>query len=256
MNKIKLYGRLAEVYQEEFVLDVFSPAEAFRALNCQLPGWLDEIRRDDYYLIRELPNGQFALDERMLFIGMQNTTIHILPVAAGHSTKGVVKVVLGVGLIAASLFIPGMQGIGISIAGQFISSATIGAALGLSLLLGGAAMMLAPTPKLDTKNNNDNSFLFSGDISTASQGIPVPITYGTDRVRPIPIASQLVTNRIGVPGGGSYDGSSGSGVITFPVNDPSAGDIGSGGYYGGGGTGGSGTAILERIPGTNVVKLV
>lgn len=258
MNTVKLYGRLAEVFGAEFRLDCFSPAEAFRALNAQLPNWLGEIRQGDYYLIREMPNGEFAVDEKTLFMGMKNTTIHILPVAEGASKKGVGKIILGVGLIAASVFIPGA---GAAIGGIMgsMTYASVGIALGLGLLLGGAAMLLSPTPKIDDKEKDDRSFLFSGDIQTAGQGIAVPITYGRDRVRPIPVATVVVTNQVSVSGSGGifkgffdssdneteYDGDGGAGDNATEKGGSS--DSSSGGYtsddtvgdytYGGGGGG-------------------
>jgi predicted phage tail protein len=215
MNKVKLYGQLATVYGEEFELDCFSPSDMFKALAYQLPNFLTRIRQEHYVMVRELPNGQLATTKEALFLGMSNTTVHILPLAEGASSKGVGKMILGVGLIAASIIIPGaMTATLFGIAGA-MSYGAVGIALGLSLLLGGAAMLLAPTPKMgndDTKD--DNSFLFSGDVNTAAQGIAVPLTYGRDRVKPIPIATQIVTNQMTIGGGGF----AGSGILKTIVS--------------------------------------
>lgn len=232
MNTVKLYGPLAEVFGPEFRMDVRTPQEAFRALNSQLPGWLDEIRHGEYYLIREMANGDFALDERTMFLGMANTTLHILPVAEGQNKKGVGKMILGVGLIAAAIFIPGagIAGVALAHAGGF---AVAGLALGLSLLFGGAAMLLSPTPKAggpDSKSNN--SFLFGGDFQTVGQGMAVPITYGRDRVRALPIATMLTTEQLRVGVGASYDNNgTGGDSITFRTPVPANGDGFIGGNY-------------------------
>jgi hypothetical protein len=86
-------------------------------------------------------------------------------------------------------------------------------------------MLLSPTPKLDDKEKNDKSFLFSGDVQTAGQGIGVPLTYGQDRVRPIPVATIVVTNQITVPGGiGSFFKGEGSDTETDYTGDGGTGD--------------------------------
>jgi predicted phage tail protein len=199
MNKVILYGALAATFGSSFDLDVRDPAEAYRALECQLPGFRRMCLEGDYYMARQLKDGSFAMTEDMLKMGMSNTTLHFLPNIDGAAdAKAVGKMVVGVGLIAASFFIPGSQLVlGLALKTLALSS-------GLALALGGAALLIAPTPKVGKEADNTNSFIFNGDSSAAAQGFAVPVTYGLDRVKAIPIATQISTNEYHVRSGFTF----------------------------------------------------
>lgn len=217
MNRVEFHGGLRLAYGEGFDLDVLTPAEMFRALYVQLPGFLRHATIGEYLICREMPDGELAMDEHLMEIRMSNTTFHFVPIVEGSAKKGIGKMIFGAVLIGASFFIPG----GMAIAGLAIK--TLALTVGLGLLLGGAAMLLAPNPKLDKDREKDTSFLFSGDINPAAQGMAVPLTYGRDRVRPIPIATQVKTNEYHIGVGGTIGG---------------GGDVG-GGNVGGGSGGGA-----------------
>lgn len=129
-------------------------------------------------------------------------TLDIVPVPAG-SGAGVWQAIIGVVLIIVGIVLAVYDYGALS---QFV----IGA--GISLLLGGVAQMLSPSPKLgsspnfarsfknqnelmqqggDDEGKNKVSYLFSGAANTTSQGNPVKIIYGENIV-----GSQLISFRI------------------------------------------------------------
>ena len=52
---------------------------------------------------------------------------------------------------------------------------------GVGLMIGGAASLLMPTPKMDGSQDEDGNranYGFGGAVTTVAQGNPVPILYG------------------------------------------------------------------------------
>lgn len=222
MNEILLHGDLREKFGESFKMDVSNPVEAFRALKCQLSGFEGMIRSGEWFVVREMPNGVFALDEQSMFLGMNNCKLHILPSVEGASSKGGIKAVFGIVLIGAALFVPGLQpflGTAMPLIGGTVKAFAI--LTGLAFALGGLSLLLAPTPKLDTgKGDNDQSYLIGGNFNPAGQNFAVPIVCGEWRVRGIPVASEIVTEEYFVRPGGTYDNPyNGDGGGSFPNVD-------------------------------------
>jgi predicted phage tail protein len=213
MNVIQLHGSLKRDFGETFEMDVRDPAEAFRAMSSQLSGFRDAWRVGEYHIIREMPNGMLAIDEDMLFLGMDNCRLHFLPAIEGSAKgKGVAKTVLGVAMIAGSFFIPGVP---------LIASLTlrgVTAMTGLALALGGASLLMAPSAKMNTGGGDDSSFLFNGEFNPSGQNFAVPIIVGRWRRKGIPVASELITDEYNVPAGqtfeNSYDGVGSLGGVT------------------------------------------
>jgi len=98
-------------------------------------------------------------------------------------------------LIALSfLIIP----LGIAAAGAGIATA-VGLA-GASLLLGGIAQLLTPTPKVaqgvDQQDDPRKSYSFSGIQNTSRAGTPVPIVYGETVVGSVVISAGIDTVQV------------------------------------------------------------
>ena len=190
MNTIKLYGDMRERFGEEFRVDVADPVEAYRALAVQLDGFRDMVRNSSFQLVREMPNGSFALTEDMFHLGMSGATLHFLPNVQGEGKKGGFKMVLGIALVGASLFIPGSSVV------LGMSLKTMGIMTGAALALGGAALLLAPTPKLSTGDgDNKDSILFGGNASVSGQNLAVPIGFGKFRVPGTPVSTRIITDQ-------------------------------------------------------------
>ena len=127
----------------------------------------------------------------------------ITPVIAGAG-RGTGQVLFGIALIATAIvFAPaagGFLGIGGSGAITGATGITLGAAassaigtVGLSLVLGGVAQMLSPTPQPQSYEEAKQleSFSFSGIVNTSRQGVPVPIVLGRAYAGSVVISSGL-----------------------------------------------------------------
>ena len=180
MKVVKVYGALRELLGKtrfEFVAD--TPAQAMRALLVnfpQLQQWLiDSEKRGVAYRVTVGKQKIHNDDVSGLFTPWSEREVFsIAPVMMG-SGSGTGSILLGVGLIAASIFIPGSAVILGTTFGKISLSVGL---LGGSLLLGGVAQLLSPVPKPPEEATRLESNSFSGIQQTVRQGVPVPITYG------------------------------------------------------------------------------
>lgn len=103
--------------------------------------------------------------------------IHIVPRMEG-AKSGWTGILAGAALIAAS-FIPGLN---VAVwAGAAATWSSLAFSLGVSMMLGGVAQMLAPQPKAPSMHSADNSkqnTYFSSLDNMVAQGNPLPVPYG------------------------------------------------------------------------------
>lgn len=206
LRKIRLYGRLAKfVGQRVFEADVTSAAEAVRFLVANFPQ-LEQHMADQHYRV-SLGTYDLDLDELHNPAGQQD--IKIIPVVAGAG-GATGRILAGIGLIALSFLLPGAGAFGTfsvfgqaATAGGFLTG--VGTALslvGASLVLGGVAQLLTPTPKVpqgpNTENDPRKSYSFSGIQQTSRQGVPVPIVYGETLVGSVVISAGVDTVQVTV----------------------------------------------------------
>lgn len=174
LKTIHLHGVLKEKFGEFFELSVSSCKEATHALGCMIPDF-------KLFMLQAEQNGmRFAIfvDDRNIGEDeIENVTgasvIHIVPkiMGAGGDAMGWLQVIGGAILVGV-----GVIGFGFS-AGT--SSALIGA--GVGMMVGGAASLLMPTPKMDGSQDEDGNranYGFGGAVTTVAQGNPVPLLYG------------------------------------------------------------------------------
>jgi len=204
MNRIELHGPLAH-HGTGHMIDVGNPLEAFHALDMQLPTFRREFIEGNYVAIREDASGKFLVDLETVELMTAGTVIHFVPLVEGAANgKGVAKTVLGIAVFAGAMFL--MPASAPLIFGMKMG--TVGMMLGASLALAGASLLLAPQIKMDNSSKEeDKSFLFSGDMQASGQDFAIPITYGRDRVEPILVSSQIVTDSISVGYNETYNGS-------------------------------------------------
>ena len=91
---------------------------------------------------------------------------------AGRGAVG--RIIVGALLIVGSFLIPGAAAfLGIGLQGLFFT-------VGASLVLGGVAQLLSPTPltNKEEKDAKNRSYSFSGIQNTSRQGVAIPIIYG------------------------------------------------------------------------------
>lgn len=177
LRKIVLHGSLEE-YGKEFNLDISTPAEAVRALCCQIKGLKGAIRKGEFRVIRgkrdennELKN---AIDENDLPMTMGKfDELHIVPVAVGSKNNGVLKVILGVVLIGVGFAVAGT-----SAGALFGIKAETFKMLGAGMLFNGIGQMLSPTVDSNESAADKPSFSFNSGANLTTEGNIVPVAYG------------------------------------------------------------------------------
>lgn len=171
MRKIKLYGALAKfVGHRVLEADVATAAEAVRFLVSNWPE-LEGHMAKQYYRVHTAGE-DLTLDDIHNPMGRE---IQIVPVVAGAGALG--RILLGIALIGLA-FAGGAGVFGAAFA-KNLGLFAVAKAIGASLVLGGIAQVLTPTPKTD-KDEGDpkKSFSFSGIQNTTRAGVPVPVVYG------------------------------------------------------------------------------
>jgi predicted phage tail protein len=192
LRKIKLYGALAKfIGQRVLEADVATAAEAVRFLLANWPK-LEAHMNDQHYRVSI---GTYDLGLEELHHPAGAAPISFVPVVSGAGAVG--RIIAGVALIAlASLVTFGTVG-GIFAAGA-LNAAVFG--IGASLVLGGVAQLLTPTPRVaqgaDTQDDPRKSYSFSGIQNTSRQGVPVPIVYGETVVGSVVISAGIDTVQV------------------------------------------------------------
>jgi predicted phage tail protein len=194
LREIRVYGKLAKFLKRRvFKAAVATPAEAVRFLLANFPQ-LEAHMADQHYKVivasHELEAGDHP--EQLHDPIGATETIKLVPVMAGAGAVG--RIIAGVALVAAAIFIPGL---GLGLAGATVTQIGI---LGGALILGGIAQLLTPTPQISMGSNGDDdprkSYSFSGIQNVSRQGVPVPIVYGETIVGSVTIAAGIITQEI------------------------------------------------------------
>jgi len=132
--------------------------------------------------------GTYDIDLEELHHPAGAAPISFVPVVVGAGAVG--RIIAGIALVAIGLFVPGIGALGVQI--------LVG--VGASLVLGGVAQLLTPTPKIaqgpDTQNDPRKSYSFSGVQNTSRQGTPVPICYGETLVGSVVISAGINTVQV------------------------------------------------------------
>ena len=201
MVTIRLLGEVGRKFGRRFQLAVKTPAEALRALCVQIP----ELRQ---YLLESNENGidwrvvtdhAMGLEEEQLLWPMSKRMV-LAPIPAGRGAVG--RIIAGVALVAvAILFAPA----GLLAGGLFTLGAQavpIVAGIGVSLIFGGVAQLLTPTPKMPnvgsvgggpnsgrSREEQLKSFTFDKSNANTLQGEVVPVLYGERIIGALPVLS-------------------------------------------------------------------
>jgi len=202
LKKIKLYGELASKYGKDWTLDVNSPSEAIRALCANNPSFKKFlISSQDRGVGYKIMVGKTYLENNQVEIynpsGKQE--IKIIPIVLGAKSKFLKYLFTGLAIILlAPYVVTYLAGTTIggyalaTYAGEAITLATLAGsammAIGTSLVYGGIAGLLAPTPEDEVE-----SYLFNGAVNTTRQGVPVPICYGQLMVGGAVISSGVIS---------------------------------------------------------------
>lgn len=199
MQTIRVYGHLAKLLRRRsFKAAVSSAAEAVRFLVVNFP-WLEKHMATQHYRVL-VGDYSLTIDELHNPSGQQQ--IKIVPVIGGAGGD-LGAVLLGAALIIGSFFFPAAAGAAAALQIGASTFSTFGAGLfmaGASLVIGGVASLLSPTPQLtlgsDGANDPRKSYSFSGIQNTSRQGVPVPIVYGETLVGSVVISAGIDTVQV------------------------------------------------------------
>ena len=176
LRKIKLYGKLAKFIGHRVLeADVATAAEAARFLLANWPE-LEAHMSDQHYRVSI---GTYDLTAEELYDPAGAAPISFVPVVAGAGATA--RIIAGIAIIALSLGIGAIASAGVVLGGLagIGTVGTIFVGIGVSLVLGGIAELLTPTPKTSTDEGDPRkSFSFSGIQNVSRAGVPVPVVYG------------------------------------------------------------------------------
>lgn len=191
MKTVILHGQLGKLFGRRHRLEVATAAEAVRALCANYPEFERHVVQTPNVGYRVKLEREVVTDLAQLHHPMgEDGRITITPVVSG----GGVEILLGAALIGVS-YIPAVAAITIGAT----TLAAISFSVGLSLVLGGVAQLLAPSPKNNApaeRPDNKPSDIFNGPVNTTAQGQPVPVGYGRLIVGGAVISGGLSTEEI------------------------------------------------------------
>ena len=199
LNTIKLYGVLGKKFGKEFHLAVESTREAVKALSVQVPGF------EQFMLTAHEQGLAFAvfqddenISEDQIDFETGAKVIKIVPKVIGAGGNGILQTILGAVMVVVGVITQQYWAVG----------------MGVGMMIGGIAQMLAP--KVDTEDQNQDGNRankgFGGAVTTIAQGNPVPILYGQREVGGFIVnAGQFAVDTFssadaGYTGGGSSGG--------------------------------------------------
>ena len=217
MKVVKVYGALRKrLGQCRFEFEADTPAQALKALCVNFPGlekWLLDSEQDGVAYRVTVGKEKITTDDLtpLILPWSERQVFSITPVIAGAG--GVAgKIGIGIGLIAISFLFPGAGLFGTTslfgataatagTAGALTAIGTAFSALGASLVLGGIAQAISPTPSFSGLERGKEaarleSFSFSGITNTVQQGLPVPICYGRCYIGSAVISSGLDVDQL------------------------------------------------------------
>lgn len=184
MREIRIYGALAKFLKRRvFRAEVASAAEAVRFLVANFPA-VEQHMAERHYRVSL---GERDLELKEIHDPAGQQVIKIVPVVAGAGATA--RIIVGALLVVASIAIPGL---GLGLAGSVVTAVGL---FGGSLVLGGIAQLLTPTPTtatgVDSPNDPRKNYSFSSIQNTSRQGTPVPVIYGETIVGSVVISAGI-----------------------------------------------------------------
>lgn len=263
LRTVHLHGELGEKYGKDFTLAVETPGEAIRALITQIPGLERAIRSGEFVCVRGTVDEGVYCEEPHLYLTFGNVKdFHIMPAAGGFG-RGGGKILLGIALIAATVFTAGaaLGAVGFSLSagvstfgvsgvaaaafgGGLMGAIGGGLSLGMFALVGGglliaagAAQALTATPDAGDygdRNETDQrpGYLFNGAVNTSEQGGACPLVFGRILAGSVVASAGITSERIAAnagytppPGSGGNFGNVDDGLNLPDTDSPSLPDV-------------------------------
>lgn len=207
---VRLLDRLGEEYGEEHVYhDLRSPADAIKMLCINRPKFYEEllIAHKNGIFYRVMQSGA-DMEYNELHLTLGSKDLYIVPVIGGSLGNNTGRLLIGVGLIAASFLIPGAGIAGTSFmaaikgATALQIAGTVAGTIGTAMVLGSVADMISPQPQLPSLSgkgrmqgtgesvrgtgpggatratSGEKSYAYTGATSGAGVGAVVPVAFG------------------------------------------------------------------------------
>ncbi|QXC99313.1 tail assembly protein [Klebsiella sp. PL-2018] len=177
-TEIILSGELGRRFGKRHMRHLDNAAEAGVALAHTLPGFERFMIQSEERGLRfaVFLDGKNVSQEALTQRGVHSfDVIRIVPVVVGSKKAGALQLIIGVAIIIASIWMPG---IGIAASDMLFAA-------GAATALGGAIQMLSPQPAgLSRSESPDNkaSYGFGSAKNTTAQGYPVGLLYGKRRI--------------------------------------------------------------------------
>lgn len=193
LREVRLYGHIGRRFGRIHRLAVDSAGEAVRALVATLDGFEEAIVQ--YRPGWHLRAGSLDVSDKERMHGPvgRSDVIRIIPAVAGaKSAWG--QILLGVVLVAAA-FVTAGTSLGATALWGTTTVASLAGSIGVGLVLGGVAQLLAPKPAYQAGSDADaeqkQSYVFNGPVNTSQQGVGVPIVYGTMTIGSVVVSTGL-----------------------------------------------------------------
>ena len=159
LREIRFYGKAAKKYGPVHFVDADTMFMVVRGLVHKFGVKFRQFVKQNNWRIRKDTKSEA---NAITNIGVHHelgatALLHMTPVIAGASS--VLRIVIGIVLLVAAYYFDSPQL----------------AAMGATMILGGIAAMLAPTPQ---NGGSETSYNFSGPQNNTDQGGPVPLIYG------------------------------------------------------------------------------
>lgn len=196
LTKVILEGALGERFGRKWELLVSSPSEALRLIDANVPGVFRWIRSKlghlNYRVTVFYESGkQEDLDNETYPLRRKARVYRFVPVIEGAG--GGVKMVLGAVLMAVAFWYLAPVSGTVLTATQAMVRQTV-FSMGMGLFVNGAVELLTRTSVKDnTETKDKTSYQFGGPVNTTSQGVPVPLIYGT-----VLVGSQAISAKVTV----------------------------------------------------------
>lgn len=172
--RIVLHGHLRKLAQPEFIVEATSARDAIEGLVKQSEQLRPAVGRQHQH-VRVL--GFDTVESLVAPLSVDE--LHLVPILAGGKS-GFFQIALGIVLIAVAVWNPlGIAALSIT-QGVTVGSLLFG--VGLSLVLGGIAQMLAPAPTIDTRSDPDASKVLPTQQNTVRIGTRIPLAYGRNKL--------------------------------------------------------------------------
>ncbi len=190
LRTVRFHGPMVDEFGPKFEYRAHNVPKAIDAMKNLIPGFerymLEAHKRGLTFAIF-VGNRNVGYDDMELTKGTED--IHLVPMIIGSKRAGLFQTVLGVALVALSMWNPAFLGMSAAVA-QGVG------AVGASMALGGIVQMLSPQAgglRMRQDQDNKPSYAFGGPVNTTAQGNPVGVLYGTREIGGAIISAGIYT---------------------------------------------------------------